>query len=98
MEKNDLIPLTLFCEQHSVELSFVQTLGDYGLVRIIVAEEQLYIEPEELAKLEQCSRLYYELEINPPGIDAIHHLLSRLQILQEENRRLLSRLRLYETD
>ncbi|WP_337813549.1 chaperone modulator CbpM, partial [Parabacteroides johnsonii] len=43
-------------------------------------------------------RMYYDLSINIEGIDAIHHLLGRVESLQQEVNRLKSKLRLYETE
>ena len=40
----------------------------------------------------------YDLSINLEGIDAIHHLLNRVEKLQAEVFRLKNRLLLYEAD
>ena len=42
--------------------------------------------------------MYYDLSINLEGIDAIHHLLKRVEQLQAEVFRLKKRLHLYEAD
>lgn len=42
--------------------------------------------------------MYYDLSINLEGIDAIHHLLKRVEQLQDEIFRLKNRLHLYESD
>ena len=39
---------------------------------------------EEVVELEKFSRLYYDLNINVPGIDALKHLLEKLKELQQE--------------
>jgi hypothetical protein len=40
--------------------------------------------------------MYYDLSINIEGIDAIHHLLKRMESMQQEIYSLHSRLRLFE--
>ena len=42
------------------------------------------------------SRMYYELNINVPGIDALKHLLEKIKQLQQEAEILKARLRIYE--
>jgi hypothetical protein len=51
---------------------------------------------EEVVELEKFSRLYYDLNINVPGIDALKHLLEKLKELQQETENLRARLRIYE--
>ena len=52
----------------------------------------------QLYDVERYTRMYYDLSINIEGIDAIHHLLGRVESLQQEVNRLKSKLRLYETE
>ena len=55
-----------------------------------------YLFASQLRDVERYARLYYDLSINIEGIEAIHHLLDRMNGLREEVRTLRSRLRLYE--
>ena len=50
----------------------------------------------QLPDVERYSRMYYDLSINIEGIDAIHHLLKRMESMQQEIYSLHSRLRLFE--
>ena len=45
---------------------------------------------------EKYSRMYYDLNINVPGIDALNHLLEKIKQLQQEAEHLKARLRIYE--
>ena len=45
--------------------------------------------------VERYSRMYYDLSINMEGIDAIHHLLARMEEMQREIHSLRGRLRLH---
>jgi hypothetical protein len=96
MPDEEMIPLESFCNYYHVERSFVETLESYGLVSISSREEQRFILMEEVVELEKFSRLYYDLNINVPGIDALKHLLEKLKELQQETENLRARLRIYE--
>ena len=96
MPDEEMIPLETFCTYYQVERSFIETLESYGLVSISSREEQRFILMEEVVELEKFSRLYYDLNINVPGIDALKHLLEKLKELQQETDNLKARLRIYE--
>ena len=96
MSDEEMIPLETFCTYYRVEKSFIETLESYGLVSINSREEQRFILMEEVVELEKFSRLYYDLNINVPGIDALKHLLEKLKELQQEMDNLKARLRIYE--
>jgi chaperone modulatory protein CbpM len=96
MSDEEMIPLETFCTYYDVERSFIETLESYGLVSISSREEQRFILMEEVVELEKFSRLYYDLNINVPGIDALKHLLEKLKELQQETENLRARLRIYE--
>ncbi|MDP1802257.1 MAG: chaperone modulator CbpM, partial [Bacteroidota bacterium] len=81
-----------FCEVYKVDASFVDALKEYGLITIIVYEETEYIEKEKLHELEKMIRLHYDLNINMEGIEAISHLLNKINVLQQEINALKSRL------
>lgn len=49
----------------------------------------------QLAELERYTHLYYDLSINIAGIDAIHHMLERIELLQQEVRSLRNELEFY---
>lgn len=98
MNKKKLICANDFCANHQIEISFISTLQEYGLIEIITIEETGYIQENQLQQLERMVRLYHELDINIEGIDTINHLLQRIINLQNENYALRNRLRLYEND
>ncbi len=94
--ENQLIILKEYCIHYKVEPSFVEELEELGLIRTIKREKEKYIPFEVLPELESFSRMFYELQINMEGIDAIHHLLNRIRTLREEMMELQNRLRFYE--
>ena len=48
----------------------------------------------QLPDVERYSRMYYDLSINIEGIDAIHHLLERMESMQQEIYSLHNKLKL----
>lgn len=98
MENNELISAKDFCSSHQVEVSLVSAFGEQGLIELVVVEREEFIPVGELEKTEQLLRLYHELDINLEGIEAISHLLQKINSLQTEVRQLRNRLRLYENE
>lgn len=96
MQTETLIALSDFCLSHNIELSFVRSLQQTGLIRISDISESGYIEAGQLCRLEKFIRFYYEMDINLEGIETINHLLERITNQQEEIILLRNRLRLYE--
>ena len=96
MEQTDMIVLDEFCTSHQVEVSFVRTLEEHGLIETITINETLYIQENELSKLEQIVRLHQELNINSEGADAIINLLKRIENMQNEITVLRNKLSFYE--
>jgi hypothetical protein len=96
MENEELIPLEVFCIQYQIEISFIQSLSEYGLIEIVAMEEKEYLHQEHIRDLERMIRLHYDLDINIEGIEAIAHLLQRVDHLQGEVNTLKNKLRFYE--
>jgi chaperone modulatory protein CbpM len=96
MQAEEDIPLELFCSFYQVEQNFLETLESHGLISITYRENQRFILRDEMAELEKYSRLYYELQINVPGIEALNHLLETIKKLRQESDSLRNRLRIYE--
>ena len=96
MQKEDLIPANQFCSSHNLEVSFIYTLQQYGLLEVATIEETVYLPASELPQAERMARLHSELGINMEGIDAIKHLLKKVEAMQDEIVMLKNRLSLYE--
>ena len=96
MQTGDLIPAEEFCTRYKAELSFISYLRDFGLIEITSVEENDYVPHNQLGRLEQLTRLHYDLDINLEGIDAITHLLERVKDLQSEIIHLKNKLSIYE--
>jgi chaperone modulatory protein CbpM len=94
MTTEQLIAANDFCVYHKVEYTFIDSLQQAGLVSVTVIDQTTYIPENELQKLERMIRLHNELEINVPGIEAVTHLLQRVEELQGTLQQLKNRLRL----
>ena len=57
--------------------------------------EPSFIDLSELPNVERYSRMYYDLSINMEGIDAIHHLLEKMEDMRREMSSLRKQLLLY---
>ena len=98
MQKANLIDLNEFCINHNIEISFISSLQQTGLIEITTINEIGFINAGQLNHLEKIVRFYYELDINLEGIETITHLLQRVTSLQDEIIVLRNKLRIYEPE
>ncbi|MFB9079709.1 chaperone modulator CbpM [Flavobacterium procerum] len=96
MKSKNLIQIKQFCVYHEIENTFITELNNYGLIQIIVEENEEYLEPQQLPTVEKMIRMHYDLNINFEGLDAIAHLLSKIETLQQNLNTAQNKLRLYE--
>ena len=97
MSSEELIAANEFCTFHHVELSFIHSLHQSGLIGMTIRDGVVFLPAEELPSIEKFVRWHYELSINPEGIEALSHMLQRVENLMQENLALRNRLRRYET-
>ncbi|WP_455672164.1 chaperone modulator CbpM [Phocaeicola sp.] len=93
--QTDLIIIKDYCNRCQVDPAFIVELEEDGLISIQVIDEERYIPVSQLAELERYTHLYYDLSINIAGIDAIQHMLKRIENLQREVRSLRNELGFY---
>ncbi|PQL93877.1 chaperone modulator CbpM [Apibacter adventoris] len=93
---NNVITIKEYCTYYEVEPNFLEELSEMGLLTIVKEKEESYIPIEEIPQLESYSRMFYDLDINMAGIDAIHNLISRIKVLQKELTDLQNRINFYE--
>jgi chaperone modulatory protein CbpM len=97
MSSQELISAREFCTYHHVELSFIHGLHDSGLIGMTMQNGVAFLAGDDLPTLEKFVRWHYELAINAEGIEALSHMLGRVERLLDENRALRNRLRRYES-
>ena len=98
MEKEEMVLANEFCIRHDIELSFISSLNESGLIEVSISEEQLFVPVSQLHYLEKLVRLRYEMNINLEGIETVTYLLQKINDMQEKILLLTNRLRVYEGD
>ena len=93
-----MVILDDFCASHRVEISFIHSLEENGLIETVAINQVLYVTTNDLPKLEQITRLHQDLNINAEGIDAITHLLRHIENMKQEIDHLRNRLSFYEEE
>ncbi|HPZ25299.1 MAG TPA: chaperone modulator CbpM [Kaistella sp.] len=73
---------------YNIELTFFDSLEESGLVKTETENDVKYLLYEELPAFERFTNWHYDLDVNLPGLEVINHLLSKLEELRRENRRL----------
>lgn len=91
-----LISANDFCTYYKVEYEFINALQQHGLIEIIHIDNNDLIDTEQLGRLEKLARMHYEMDINVEGIQAIFHLLDRINEMDVELKRLKNKLGFYE--
>ena len=95
METSKLIRIEQICTHCNVDQSFILSLQEFGHIKLIVEHNTHYITEEQLKSLESLIFFHTELQINIEGIDAIAHLLNKIENLQQELTSAQNKLSLY---
>jgi len=98
MQTEYLIKVEEFCANNSIEISFIHSLQQNGLIEITTVDETGFMDAKQLQQVEKFIRFYYDLDINLEGIETITHMLQRIIAMQDEIVALRNRLRLYEEE
>ena len=94
--ENNLIAINDVCAHHHVEVKFIQSLEEAGLIQTTVVKKTVCLEIDELSKLERYLRLSHDLEINIEGLHAVSFLLEQLNNMQVEVNQLKNELHYYK--
>lgn len=96
MAKEKYILVNQYCTHAHIENDFVQSLHEYGLLRVEKRENDSFIDERDISEIERMFRLHHDLGINFEGLDAIKQMLKRMQKLEKELQLLQKKLHLYE--
>lgn len=96
MQTVEMISVNELCTHYQVELSFIQSLHQSGLLQVESRGDALLIPADEVPSLEKLARFYYEMDINLEGIETIYYLLQRVNEMQQEITGLKNKLSMYE--
>lgn len=95
MQTDNLISKLECCAYYQVEVGFLDTLNEYGLLELRSVEGKQFVQQDQLQELERFIRLHFDLNINIEGLDVIGNLLVKIQQMQEEINFLKNRLQVY---
>ncbi len=98
METEGMVPADEFCLHHKIEMSFIISLKESGLLDIMIIEEKIFVPTNQLHQLEKMMRMHYEMDINIEGVETITFLLERMNAMQRQIAQLTNRLMIYETE
>jgi len=84
MKKDNRITVEQCCVYYEIETTFVHQLDEYGLIKLSRSGKKAFIDFTQLNDLEKYMHLHYDLEINMEGMEAIAHLLDRVENLQQQ--------------
>lgn len=96
--QTELIIVSEYCHKCHIEPSFIDMLQEGGLIEVRTEAGERYLLLSQLPDVERYSRMYYDLSINMEGIDAIHHMLERIEGMRKEIASLRSQLLLYRRE
>ena len=96
MKTASFIAVDEFCNSWNIEITFINSLQEKGLIEVVIIKETAFIDVSQLQQLEKLIRFYYELDINLEGIETIMHLLQRMDSMHNEIIDLRNKLRLFE--
>ena len=85
-----------FCLGCGIDISFVLSLHQNGLIDITYFSGKAYIDVNQLRQLEKLIRLYFELDINLEGLETIVHLLQQISSMHDEITALRNELLIFE--
>ncbi|MEO8772041.1 MAG: chaperone modulator CbpM [Ferruginibacter sp.] len=98
MKSESMILLSDVCLYYNIELSFIYSLRESGLIDIIHMEEKAFVSASQLKQLEDHMRLQQEMDINLEGIETISYLLQRIRDMQLHIVQLNNRLAFYQNE
>jgi chaperone modulatory protein CbpM len=91
-----LISAHEFLAYHQLDVSFVITLEEQGVLETTTIGPVPYLHPDQLGPIERLIRLHRELAVHVDDLDIVAHLLERLERVQEQVSELQNRLAFYE--
>jgi chaperone modulatory protein CbpM len=94
--ETEFITITEYCVNYNIEPDFINLLEESGIITLTVINTEKYIRITQLNELERYIHFHYDLQINVEGIDAIRHLLQKVNLMQEEIQSLKKQLQLHE--
>jgi len=96
MQADNFVLIDHYCEYTQTPVDFIYSLEEYGLIEIKKIESNVYVESHDIVEIERIGRLQNDLGINLEGIDALNHMIQKLDQLEYELKLVKNRLKIYE--
>lgn len=96
MEAQNIISIEDCCVFYHIETTFIQSLENHGLLAIKRVDKSEYLDQDDLSLLEKLMHFHYDMNINMEGMEAITHLLEKVNSMRSEMLQLQNRLSRYE--
>lgn len=94
MDNNiSIISIEECCTHYKIETSFILSLHERGLLQFV--DDGRYIAHDDLGLLEKYINFHYNMDINLEGIEAIAHLLEKMEDMRRQMMQLRNRLGQY---
>jgi len=98
MENNKMVLVDKWCMHYNIEISFIDTLQEFGLINIALVDDARYLRHDDLKEIEKMMQFYYDLGINLEGIDVIVNLLMQIKELRHKLEVTNNKLKVLEND
>lgn len=96
MQTENFILISHYCAHTQTSMDYIFTLAEYGFIEVKQMEDNIYLEPHTIVEIERIGRLQDQLGINLEGIDALYHMMQRVEELENQLRHVKERLKIYE--
>ncbi len=90
------ISVQQFCIHYNIPESFVDSLSNFDLIRIVIIDKTNHIQIEEINRIERLMRMHYELNVNFEGLDVINNLINQVNSLHEDIEKLKNKIDFYK--
>ena len=90
------ISVQQFCIHYNIPESFVDSLSNFDLIRIVIIDKTNHIQIEEINRIERLMRMHYELKVNFEGLDVINNLINQVNSLHEDIEKLKNKIDFYK--
>lgn len=94
--ETELITITEYCTNYTVDPSFITALEESGLIVLKVIDDTKFIHFSQLVEMERFIHFHYDLNINMEGIDVIMNLLKKVKLMQHEIDDLKNHIEVYK--
>ena len=96
MKNKEYIAVTHIISHYGIEVSFIDSIFELGLIEIITIENENFVSTEQLVTIEKIIRINQDLDLNVESIEVIINLLNKIENLQSELNDIKNKLKFYE--